>query len=172
MNPKKHVSLNTMMIVITVVAIVLGVWQWHLRADVQKKSYGYHGADLSRADAEAAIEHAAGCERAIIHVHIDWSMYAIQHKRFTEFMMKHVEGNPNSNLMFHYVDCTNLGIDYSVFSTLEGWDERGRAISGCGEVIWLENGRVVKVSSMAEINFSISELTQVTNEVFPPRREN
>jgi hypothetical protein len=89
-----------------------------------------------------------------------------QRTRFDEFVSEYLRLNPRDNLGFYYIDCTSITDGYAPLKKLTGWAEvEGAAatslIHGWGELVWMEQGRVLHVERI--LNFrTISQLLQKT----------
>ena len=91
-----------------------------------------------------------------------------QRRQFAEFAAAYHDTYPRSDVLFHYVDCTPVTQGYAPLKELDGWNDlRGGSgpTYGYGEVVWMANGRVVRVEPITNSE-STSSLIQKTNRVF------
>jgi hypothetical protein len=86
-----------------------------------------------------------------VFVRLDWSMDSlITTFPFAQFTLDYHSSHPDRKLLFHYIDCTSIADDYSPLTDIPGWQnlaDRRRLPQGWGKVVWLKNGRVLRVES-------------------------
>jgi hypothetical protein len=128
----------------------------------------------SPSDVQRVVTSAATAERAILFIHVDWAPMTQQRTRFDDYVSDYQHSHPQDDLAFYYVDCTSITESYAPLKRLAGWKElEGEAgtslIHGYGELVWMEQGRVVHVERI--LNFeSTSELLQKTEALIPDKR--
>jgi hypothetical protein len=111
------------------------------------------GESLSQVDTVRAIQNARSAKLTVVFVHLDWSIDSqLATYPFAQCMLDHYSSHPNSEVLFHYVDCTDLTDNYSPLTEIPGWRELecevgGSLIHGYGEVAWMKSGRVLRVES-------------------------
>lgn len=131
----------------------------------------------TEADVDGIVAHAAACKRAIMFIHLDWAPMHGYHDRYINFILQYNEVHPGKPIHFHYVDCTPITNGYRPLKLLAGWkelqQEKGSSlIHGYGELVWLENGRVLHVKPLAEVpSDQPAELLAITEEVMPSVRQ-
>ena len=110
---------------------------------------------LSEVDVECALHNARNAEQAVVFVRVDWSADSlIATFPFAQFMHDYYSSHRQSKLLFHYIDCTSISHDYAPLTDIPGWPEladRRRMPQGFGEVVWLKNGRVLRVESFCVV---------------------
>ncbi len=88
-------------------------------------------------------------------VNVDWSfdMYFAAPK-FFELSETYCSIRGLPTIGFHYLDCTSVTDGYGPLRQISGWKELEEVnhgwslIHGHGEVVWIENGRVIKVEPL------------------------
>lgn len=120
----------------------------------------------TEAQVETVVANAASSTRAIVFVHVDWALMAMQQKLFAEFFLDYQRRFPDDPVQFHYVDCTPVDHSYAPLKALAGWREieesKGMSlIHGWGELVWMKQGRVVHVEQIINFN-SAEQLTKKT----------
>ncbi len=150
------------------VACVATIWLLYSRDSADSgTAYSFRAVDFipvdqaegdwpkqTAAELDSMVEHAAGCERSVIFVHANWSLTSKFCLLFyDDYIWAYLEQPGRPFVNFH-------AMDYSVYNRLpdslaglEGWDElsqrQGRArFAGDGELIYLENGKVVASKSV------------------------
>jgi hypothetical protein len=107
-------------------------------------------------------------------IHVDWAIMEPQRTRYRQFVSDYLQLYPGDDLAFYYVDCTSITDGYAPLRRLTGWAELEDAagtslIHGWGELVWLEQGRVLHVERI--MNFkSMSKLLQKTEALLPNKR--
>lgn len=120
------------------------------------------------ADLEYVLNNAVACERSIVFVNVDWSLYMpLNRRKFAEFSIAYNDLHPDTPVMFHYTDASRG--NYVPYETLEGSREvesyRFKSlIHGNGELFWLEKGRVVHIEPIQNFTF-VSDLIDKTNQL-------
>ena len=122
-------------------------------------------------EVEQVVANAAQADRAVMFIDLDWALTALYYRTYAQFMIKYHARHPTDPLHFHFVDCTPITIDYKPLRELPGWqeliDESGTAlIHGCGEIVWLDQGRVIHVQQITDFN-SAQELVKLTEQLMP-----
>lgn len=132
----------------------------------------FESARLARDDAVHAIEHATRAKQAVVFVDLKWSLNsAVASVKFSQWLAKYYERNPQTEIAFHYIESTSLTRDYSPYTDLPGWNELGAVgkfrphVSGNGEILWLEEGRVIGFEALGR-HFQTKVLDQKTEEYF------
>lgn len=118
------------------------------------------------AQARAVIDNAAGSRRSISFIDYKWSLTAAVGKHnYAKFLAQYYQQKDVDYASAHYIDCTPLTYrDSSYLTDLPGWNKEEHRVIGNGEVVWMENGRIVHVQ---EIGFgSPEELLAKTTELF------
>lgn len=111
------------------------------------------GEGLGQVDAVRAIQNARNAKLSVVFVLLDWSVDSqLATYPFAQCMLDHYTSHPNSEVIFHYIDCTVLTDNYPPLTEIPGWSELeqeagGSLIQGYGEVVWMRNGRVLRVES-------------------------
>lgn len=122
-------------------------------------------------DVQYVIANASASPRAILFVNLDWAIMDPMRERFAEFSIEYRQIHPNEPLLFHFVDCTQVTNGYGPLRSLPGWQELHDAagtslIHGCGELVWIENGRVLHVEPILNYE-STSDLIDKTESLMP-----
>ncbi len=106
---------------------------------------------LSEVDVDRALHNARNAEQSIVFVRLDWSADSLMATfPFAQFTLDYYSSHSDSKLLFHYIDCTSITDDYSLLTDIPGWQDladRRQLPQGFGEVVWLKNGRVLRVES-------------------------
>jgi hypothetical protein len=128
----------------------------------------------TEAEVEGIVAHAAACKRAIMFIHLGWAPMHVHHDRYISFMLQYNKTHPNKPIHFHYVDCTPITNGYRPLRALEGWkglEEKrggGSLIHGNGELVWVQDGRVVHVETLLYLTGdSTMQLLEITEKVMP-----
>lgn len=126
------------------------------RSESDRRSEWLRFAERARmkrsADVELAVRNAQRSDRAVIFVHVDWSMdmYFVG-PTFIEFCEAYNSLRGLPAVGFHYIDFSPATEGYLPLRNLDGWKELesqrggGSLIHGQGEVAWLKRGRAVAV---------------------------
>jgi hypothetical protein len=165
-----------MLAAFTGVAACMGWLIWNVqvvrerRSAIAELAASLVGARLeTEADVQAVVANAARSRRAIMFVHVDWAIMEPQRTRFAQFVVEYQRMYPNDGVLFHYVDCTSVTDGYAPLKALPGWQELENTegtslIHGWGELVWLEQGRVLHVERT--LNFdTTSDLLQKTRRL-------
>jgi hypothetical protein len=102
-------------------------------------------------DVELAIQNARNADQSVMFVCVRWSMDSLMATfPFAQFMLDYYSSHPNSKLLFHYIDCTSISDGYAPLKEIPGWrkleeETTGSLLHGYGEVVWLKDGRVLRV---------------------------
>jgi hypothetical protein len=102
-------------------------------------------------EVQAAINAAKSHRHAIIMVYVAWAPMIEQQSRFAEFQQAFRAKYPNANLVFRCIDCTPINENYEPLRALSGWKELeqarggGSLLHGDGELVWINDGRVLLV---------------------------
>ena len=115
------------------------------------------------------IDHAAGCERAVMFVNLRWSLLALQQDRFSKLSSEYTRLHPEANVQFHVLDATPIDRGYKPLRGLPGWralegPTPRSLIHGMGEVVWMKDGEVLEVSRVFNYE-SVEALIARTNEL-------
>ena len=103
---------------------------------------------------DAMIRHAATCERAIIFVHADWSLSSVIGLLFyDDYSAAYLQQPDRPFVDFHYMDYSTLNRAPQRLEDLTGWHKlkhspNSALLHGNGELIYLENGRVIAVEAI------------------------
>ena len=122
-------------------------------------------------EVEGVLKNATESEYSVVFVNVDWSLDSVFGRMFfAQFMIDYNKERPDSTLLFHYIDCTNIPLDYKPLTRLPGWEnlesQRKGTIGGVGEIIWIGNGRVLKMEPAGIIETS-REFIKVTDTLMP-----
>ena len=107
-------------------------------------------------DVRRAISRAIDAKRAIVFVHVDWSIMEPWHNRFCSFATSYHDRYPDDPVQFHQIDVTPTTNDRSPLTSMPGWPGTGREIyvksgtGGCGDIIWINEGIVQHVEMVSE----------------------
>lgn len=135
--------------------------------------------DLSAAnlDSEEAVQrvvsNAVASRRAVLLIHVDWAPMEQQRRRYIEFMLNFRRTHPTEDVQFHYVDCT-AAHGYGPLHRISGWREhegepRQSLIHGMGEIVWLENGHLLRVERILRFE-TVEQIVELTEQLMPPSR--
>ena len=97
-----------------------------------------------------------------------WAPMVHQRTRFAEFKRDYQLKHPDSDLEFHYIDCTPVASGYEPLRSLHGWqalEEENSGTSlvhGYGELVWCQNARVLHVER--PLNFESTDALIVKTE--------
>jgi hypothetical protein len=106
----------------------------------------------SEREVRGVVENAAAAKMSVSFVHFSWSIQSeIGKRHFAQFAVDYHRQTPKDAALFHFIDATCLGSNYSVFSDLPGWRE---TIYGMGEIIWMKSGRVIHVEEFGKFSSS------------------
>ena len=109
-----------------------------------------HASFDSASQACGVIDNAAGSKQSISFIDVKWSLAAAMGKhRYADFLAKYYQQQDIDFASTHYIDCTPLSSDYSCLTDLPGWNKDPGLIHANGEVVWMENGRVIHVQEIA-----------------------
>ena len=96
----------------------------------------------------SVIDNASRSRKSVSFIDIKWSPTAAFGKRkFAKFLSEYYQQQNLDVAAAHYIDCTPL-TDIGYLHDLPGWDNEQHRINGDGEVIWMENGRVLDVQAI------------------------
>jgi hypothetical protein len=93
--------------------------------------------------------------------------------RYIDFVLNFRRKHPTEDVQFHYVDCT-AAHGYGPLRGIAGWREhegepRQSLIHGMGEIVWLENGRLLRVERVLRYE-SAQQLVELTEQLMLPAR--
>ena len=123
----------------------------------------------SVADVRAAVAHASEAPRAIIFIHVHWSILHPHSTQFQEFVSVWHSAHPEYPVSFHRIDFTEACGDYAPITSLPGYSEweqsAGRhPFGGNGEWAWIADGKLVDID--AQLGTSNAELLKRTENAF------
>ena len=148
---------------LTVVFFVsLGCDRMKSRTQIDKKLSDFAFSRLETVEeVQRAVDQATSRPNAILLVHVDWAPMVYQRQRFAEFARSYKTKYPNSDLIFEYIDCTEITDGYEPFRSLPGWkaledkNNGSSLVHGYGELVWCKNGGVLHVER--PLNFESAE---------------
>lgn len=123
----------------------------------------------SPSEVQSVIDHASKCSRSVSYIDLDWSLDSQIHRRtFAQFVVDYHREVQCNFAPMHFIDCTSITHDYSPLSDLPGWDKQRHPIAGMGEVMWMQNGRVLHVEAIDNFR-STNDLIAKTVALFKNR---
>src|SRR5690606_9152797 len=162
------------------IAVAVGIGLWlpgeiarHKREQqIELQLTSFSAASLDTPEqVEHVVANAASSERAVLFIHVDWAIMSPQHDRFAEFATDFQQAEPGNQVGFHFVDCTPVSQGYAPLKALPGWmdlqrEAGGSLIHGWGEVVWMDEGRVLHVQKILDFPSS-KELIAMTESLMP-----
>lgn len=127
------------------------------------------------AQTQFAVANAANSPKAVMFVHLDWTMELPSVRiQFVDFMISYAEQFPGEDVSFHYIDFTPDS-SYKTLKSLPGWQEMERPhyslVNGEHELVWMLNGQVLKVEPIHSFP-TTSELITTTRSIFKNNEKN
>ena len=164
MNQLKHILSFTLVILCVGCNPSIDETPVHL---VDELVAGFSDVELpSPIEVRSVIGHAVDCSRSVSFVDMKWSLNSVFHRRtFAQFVVDYHRETRSDVALMHFIDCTSITHDYSPLYDLSGWDKQRHRIAGMGELIWMQNGRVLHVEPIGNFR-STDELVAKTSALF------
>ena len=108
---------------------------------------------------------------AVVFVQLDWTPLEWQRERFQEFANAYFKLDPFHGSSFRIINFTKVSNGYAPLARLPGWQKhdpgpRSHQINGCGEIIWLKKGQIVRIVRLDEVA-AVEQLLELTRQSFP-----